>query len=71
MDHNLSLEDGQSLGFSAHALTGYRSDLTPSEDVIFAGMTSAAVGAFASLRSRELQLKRRVMRILPRNITIN
>ena len=41
MDHNLSLEDGQSLGFSARALTGYRSDLTPSEDVIFAGMTSA------------------------------
>ena len=32
MDDNLSFEDGRSLGFSARALTGYRSDLTPSED---------------------------------------
>jgi len=40
MDDNLSLEDGQSLGFSAHLYGGFRSDLTPSEDEILAGMTS-------------------------------
>ena len=41
MDDRLSFEDGRSLGFSVRAFSGYRSDLTPSENAIFAGMTGA------------------------------
>jgi len=41
MDGNLSLLDGQSLGFSSRLLSGYRSDLSVSEVALLAGMTSA------------------------------
>lgn len=40
-DRYMSIEDGRALGYAHRMISGYMSDLTPSEDEIFAGMDSA------------------------------